>query len=276
MPETSWKGATNGEKAVTYGHRGRAGRAAASRLSGRAPEAVSPMSLRTAGPGGASTATVLVDPLPLFRAGARAALASRRLAVVGEADGVAEGVELARHSQARVLVLGGAPVREVAEAASCLPGCAVVALLAQASRPELVELLDAGVAGLALRSLQADELVSAVEAVAAGARSVEPVLVPLLAGFGDAQGNGHAPLGNGQSPSGKGAGAGAPPGPLLTSKERLVLAQLARGSSNNQIAQALYVTPATVKTHLAHIYAKLGATSRHQALTRALELGMLP
>jgi DNA-binding CsgD family transcriptional regulator len=62
---------------------------------------------------------------------------------------------------------------------------------------------------------------------------------------------------------------------MLTLKEREIVAQLARGASNKEIADALFVTPATVKTHLAHIYAKLGARSRHEALTQAFALGIL-
>jgi ATP/maltotriose-dependent transcriptional regulator MalT len=54
-----------------------------------------------------------------------------------------------------------------------------------------------------------------------------------------------------------------------------VLARLAEGGSNRAIAEALSVTPATVKTHLAHIYEKLGASDRRDALVRAIALGIL-
>jgi DNA-binding CsgD family transcriptional regulator len=63
--------------------------------------------------------------------------------------------------------------------------------------------------------------------------------------------------------------------PGLTPKELEILAQLAQGASNKRIAEVLYVTPATVKTHLAHIYAKLGARGRHEAVTQALTMGIL-
>ena len=54
-----------------------------------------------------------------------------------------------------------------------------------------------------------------------------------------------------------------------------MLALLAQGHSNKQIARALYVSDATVKTHLQHIYVKLAVQSRFGALTRAGELGLL-
>ena len=61
----------------------------------------------------------------------------------------------------------------------------------------------------------------------------------------------------------------------LTAKEAEVVSLLAQGSSNKQVALALFVSDATVKTHVQHIYAKLGVQNRHQVLTRAAELGLL-
>jgi ATP/maltotriose-dependent transcriptional regulator MalT len=61
----------------------------------------------------------------------------------------------------------------------------------------------------------------------------------------------------------------------LTAKELEVLARLAEGKSNQQIAEALFVTAATVKTHLSNIYGKLGVANRREALARALALGLL-
>jgi DNA-binding NarL/FixJ family response regulator len=206
---------------------------------------------------------VVVDPLPLFRAGAVAALTAGGVPVVGEAMHLDKGLELARAERASVLLLGGASIEEVTDAVRAVPSCAVVVLLAQPSRSELVELLGTGIAGFALRSLTAEELVATVAAAAqgraaAGGRAVEPVFVPLLVGLAPPEA---PPDSNG--------------GPVLTLKEREILAQLARGASNKAIAEALFVTPATVKTHLAHIYAKLGARSRHEALTQAFATGIL-
>ena len=61
----------------------------------------------------------------------------------------------------------------------------------------------------------------------------------------------------------------------LTRREREVLGLLAEGRSNREIADDLFVTLATVKTHLAHVYAKLGARNRNEAIGRAVSLGLL-
>ena len=62
---------------------------------------------------------------------------------------------------------------------------------------------------------------------------------------------------------------------MLSSREREVLACLAQGRSNREIAAALSVTLATVKSHLVRIYAKLEASNRNEALGRAVALGLL-
>lgn len=213
-----------------------------------------------------SGGVVIVDAMPLFRAGAVAALTAAGARVDGEAAHLPEGIALAQRTGAAVLVIGGATVAEVRDAVPALPACAVVALVAQPSRTELVEMLDAGVAGLATRSLTADELVAAVEAAAEASgpagtpASGQPVLVPLPVGLRTPDLSAHLSLAD---------------DPALTPKELEILAQLAEGASNKRIAAALYVTPATVKTHLGHIYAKLGARGRHEALSHAFAMGIL-
>ena len=85
-----------------------------------------------------------------------------------------------------------------------------------------------------------------------------------------------------------GGGPGAPgPGPAagagvpglvdpLTGRELEVLAKLAAGTSNQAIAEQLFVTLFTVKKHVGHILAKLGAANRTEAVARARELGLIP
>jgi len=286
MPGTSWQRATEQEKGAIGGHRRTGGADGPAPAAGALAPRVAPAghrqprrkgTARATAPAGARhspVGVVVVDPLPLFRAGAVAALGAGGVRVLGETAHLADGIPLARARHAGAVLLGGASVGEVKEAVTALPSCAVVVLLAQPNRTELVEMLGAGVAGLALRSLTADELVVTVEAAAeaiatsavatsgAGAPAeAGPVFVPFPVGPVPARGPDPA--------------AGGQDATLLTPKEREILGQLAQGLSNKRIAEALYVTPATVKTHLAHIYAKLGARGRHEALTHALSMGLL-
>lgn len=191
--------------------------------------------------------------------------------MLGQTAALAEGLALARSSHAAAVLLGGASASQAKEAVAALPWCAVVVLVAQPSRTELVEMLGAGVAGLGPRSLTAEQLLTTVEAAVdalsggpghSGAAS--PVFAPVPV----------APVPVGPLPATLGP-AGGPDDAGLTPKEREILAQLAQGASNKRIAEALFVTPATVKTHLAHIYSKLGARGRHEALANAFAMGLL-
>ena len=168
-------------------------------------------------PGPDALAVVVVDPMPLFRAGAVEALKAAGVEVVGEAARLTQGIELVHNLDATAMLLGGATVGEAREAVDALPSCAVVVLLAQPTRTDLVDMLDAGVAGLALRSLTAEELVTTVQAAAQGGaeeggRKPAPVFVPLPVGH-------VAPL---PAPAGNDEAG-------LTPKELEILAQLARG-----------------------------------------------
>jgi len=62
---------------------------------------------------------------------------------------------------------------------------------------------------------------------------------------------------------------------MLSARELEVLRQVAQGRSNREVAKQLFVTEATVKTHLVHVFEKLGADSRTGAVARARELGLL-
>lgn len=202
-------------------------------------------------------AVVIVDEWPLVRAGLAQALRARDrgvriLAEVGRGD---EGVHLATSSGATLLFLGlvhdTAPAELVRRAVA--GGVRVVALVDHVSRDELAGMAGQGVAALLQRTVSPEELGDALDRVERGERVIAPALLPLLVGA----------VTTGEDEGG------------LTRKEREVLARLADGMSNREIAKALYITPATVKTHLAHIYMKLGATNRQEALARAVALGVL-
>src|SRR5690606_34283771 len=96
-----------------------------------------------------------------------------------------------------------------------------------------------------------DELLAAVRAAAAGESALSPtVAATLMSRLRD-------------------------PRPVLTDREAQVLRAVATGGTNRQVASALHVSEATVKTHLVHVFDKLGVASRTAAVARARELGLV-
>ena len=132
----------------------------------------------------------------------------------------------------------------------------------------LFGVLRAGAVGFLLKSVGAAELVDAVRRVAAG----EGVLAPevtrrVLAASVSAPGAGSGPV---EAP------ADLPPGlDLLTAREREVLALLAQGRSNQQVAEALTVSETTAKTHVSRVLAKLGCRTRLEAAALAHRAGVV-
>ncbi|MEO7443023.1 MAG: response regulator transcription factor [Acidimicrobiales bacterium] len=208
---------------------------------------------------------VVVDEWPLLRLGIGQALKGSGVTVVGAAAGAEDGLRLVRARGAAVLVLGAhrdLPLVEAARRAKALASPPrVVVLLDQIDPADLAALRVVGVDALLGRSVAAEELAAALRRVDAGERVVSPALLPMLVGV----------LGPAAT-----AVPARPDGPVpLTRKEIEVLVRLSGGRSNREIAEALYVTAATVKTHLGHIYAKLGVATRQEAVARAVALGLL-
>lgn len=206
---------------------------------------------------------VIVDEWPLVRLGVAQTLRARGMRVVAEAAHGDEAVHLAQSLGATYLVLGAvrdtATFELVKRAVTGDPPVRVVVLLDHVSRDELGSILSVGVDALLVRTVGPEELADAIDRIERGERVIAPALLPLLVGvLGPAVGDDDGPVDGG-----------------LTRKEIEVLARLAEGMSNREIAAALYVTPATVKTHLAHIYTKLGVAGRQEALARAVALGVL-
>jgi DNA-binding NarL/FixJ family response regulator len=205
-----------------------------------------------------------------MRLGIGKALGLAEIRPVGEGEDLAGGLRLARQHGAGILVLGDAN-RADAEAIGRArergePLSRVVMLVRMITRSDLTTMLEAGVSGVSLRSVLPEELADLARRVWAGERVISPALLPSLAGFTTTADRSAAP---------SESGATSPLAVPLTNKERQVLIQLGARATNQQIAEALYVTPATVKTHLAHIYAKLGVRSRHEAISRAVALGII-
>ena len=121
--------------------------------------------------------------------------------------------------------------------------------------------LEAGAAGFVLKDSSAEDLIAAVRAVAAGAAWFDPAVAPRILQHYRRQ---VAP-----------AGRQATRLELLSEREREVLRMMARGATNGEIAAALYLAEATVKTHIGSIFGKLGVRDRAAAIVFAYDHGVV-
>lgn len=140
------------------------------------------------------------------------------------------------------------------------PGLRVAVLCDDIGAELLRDLLRDGVRAVFSKSVSDDDLLDGLDRIGRGERVIDQRFLPLLYGGEFERGDGNA-----DDPE---------PSPL-SPRELEVLSHLARGETNQAIADSLVVGLSTVKTHLARIYAKLEVDDRHQAVGRALELGLL-
>jgi DNA-binding NarL/FixJ family response regulator len=199
---------------------------------------------------------VVADVVPLVRLGLATVLRSEGYTVVADVASAREVAKAVVEHGPDLAVVGAVNDLSIDELARQVREAPVeirlVVLLGRAPRDTLADLLAVAVDGLVSRSVDPAELVRAVARVVAGERYVDPTLLT-----GDAPDEEFEPL-------------------ALTTREREVLGLLASGCSNREIASTLFVSLPTVKTHLAHIYDKLDARNRNEALGRAMTLGLLP
>jgi DNA-binding NarL/FixJ family response regulator len=200
---------------------------------------------------------VVADVVPLVRTGIASVLVPHGFTVVGEASSAVqlrEVVERTAPALALIGSVGDLPAADAVRLVRASDGRAaprVVLLLGRAPRDLLAELLGLDVDGLLPRTVAPAELPLLLARVVGGERVIDPTVLA-----------GDRPDDDAETSS-------------LTAREREVLGLLSSGQSNREIASALYVSLPTVKTHLAHIYAKLGAKNRNEALGRAVALGLL-
>ncbi len=214
-----------------------------------------------------TVSVLLVDDQELVRTGLRAILERQPdIDVVGEAGDGDGAVRAAARLRPDVVVMDirmpGMDGLEATRRLVAQPAEAPrVLVLTTFDLDEYVyEALRGGASGFLLKGAPADELVRAVRAVAEGDALISPsVTRRLLDEFA------------------RPGASGAPPPGLeeLTSRERDVLDLIAKGRSNPEIAEELVVTPATVKTHVAHILMKLGVRDRVQAVILLYESGAI-
>jgi DNA-binding NarL/FixJ family response regulator/two-component sensor histidine kinase len=205
---------------------------------------------------------LVADDHAVIRAGMRRLLESYPdFEVVGEAADGLEALAEAQDLGPQVILMdmrmpGMNGLEALRQLRASNPDLHILMLSAYEQDEDVLESLKAGASGYLLKDMAPDELAQAIRAVAQG----ETLLAPGLTG---------------KLVDRLGKPPPADPADLLTAREAEVLRALANGLRNKEIARQLQVSERTVTFHLAHIYQKLGVTSRTEALSRALELGVL-
>ncbi|WP_449278796.1 response regulator [Leucobacter sp. GX24907] len=201
---------------------------------------------------------LLVDDHPVVRTGLRAMLTGEpALEVAGEAATPDEAVTLAGELAPEVVLMdlqfgGDQTGADATRRIRALPSPpAVLVLTNYDTDGDILGAVEAGASGYLLKDTPPDELITAIRAAAAG----ETALAPAIAG---------RLLARMRAPQ-----------PVLSARETEVLRLVAEGATNSEIAARLYISDATVKSHLVHIYTKLGVSSRTAAVAAARESGLL-
>jgi DNA-binding NarL/FixJ family response regulator len=180
--------------------------------------------------------------------------------VLGEASNGVEGVGLAVRLDPDVVLMdlrmpGGGGVEAIAELARRGARSKVLVLTTYDTDSDTLPAIEAGATGYLLKDAPREELFTAVRAAADGRTVLSPAVASRL-------------VSRVRTP----AAAGGEP---LSGREREVLELVAKGTSNREIARELFISEATVKTHLTHLYGKLGVKERAAAVAVAYDRGIL-
>jgi DNA-binding NarL/FixJ family response regulator len=212
---------------------------------------------------------LIVDDHPIMRDGLRGVFADDvEFEVVGEAGDGAEAVELAQRvgvdvilMDLRMPVMGG--VEAIKRLRQLEHPARVLVLTTYDTDRDVLPAIEAGATGYLLKDAPREELVRGVRAANAGQSVLAPKVASALMGLvGGGAGTG----------SGSGGSAG---GARLSPRELEVLRLVADGATNQVAARQLLVSETTIKTHLLHIYNKLGVRDRAAAVAAAYKQGLL-
>ncbi|MFL5574481.1 MAG: response regulator [Gemmatimonadaceae bacterium] len=204
---------------------------------------------------GVTIRVLAADDHPVVRAGVRAMIANEPdMTVVAEAGNGAEAVALyeAHRPDVVLMDLRMPGLDGVAAARAILatdPAARIVALTSYEGDADIYRALDAGACGYLIKDMLGTEVVGAVRTAAAGKRVIPPDVAGRLAEF--------------------------TPRVDLTGREVEVLRLAAKGLRNRDIARVIGRTEETVKVHLKHVMAKLGVEDRTEAVTLAVQRGII-
>lgn len=203
---------------------------------------------------------VIADDHPIVRAGLKALFSLEPdLEVVAEADSPEEALRAAHRENPDVVLMdlqfgssattGGADITRRIRDLDAAPY--VLVLTNYDSDADILSAVEAGASGYLLKDAPPRELIAAVRAAAAGESALAPVIASRL-------------LGRLRTPQ-----------VSLSAREIEVLELVASGHSNSKVADRLFISETTVKSHLAHIFSKLDVTSRTAAVSAARQKGIL-
>ncbi|MER6537097.1 response regulator [Streptomyces sp. 900105755] len=204
---------------------------------------------------------LIVDDHPVVRDGLRGMFESAPgFTVLGEASDGAEAVTLAGTLDPDVVLMdlrmpGGGGVDAIRELTRRGARAKVLVLTTYDTDSDTLPAIEAGATGYLLKDAPREELFTAVRAAAQGRTVLSPAVASRLVSAV-------------RTPT-------APANEPLSAREREVLALVARGTSNREIARELFISEATVKTHLTHLYAKLGVNDRAAAVATGYQRGIL-
>jgi DNA-binding NarL/FixJ family response regulator len=207
----------------------------------------------------ADITVLIVDDHPVVRDGLRGMFAATTgFRVVGEAADGHQAVALAAELRPDVVLMdlrmpGGGGVEAITELTRRGLPCKVLVLTTYDTDTDTIPAIEAGATGYLLKDAPRDDLFEAVRAAAAGRTVLSPAIASRLV-----------------------SRVREPRGIALSTRELEVLRLVARGAANREIAAELFISEATVKTHLTHIYAKLDVKDRAAAVATAYDRQILP